>query len=462
MLATNSKLDFKIPSPSSSQILNFEKNELVEKVFPYYDLITNIKVNNSEISNQNVMIIPLKYINSFPFLNNNLIIKENLKNSSECLFIDYAFSKKNKINISNPIEISFGTKKLPVNVSGIINNFEKLAYKYEPNRGRILLAIDTENLHAIAGKKIAYSGAFIRCKNSDAFKESLSTYKPYGRLKNRNQFKSQKEYNEYLTFFNNGDYRREIEYLNDTCETASSKANLLKAAIFGGLDFIIVLIMFFLLLTDKNINNNIRLLLENGMSFMPLEKGIKKLFWGLLAQNGLELLILTPILISCITDYCPLKFYLPVLFISIFIPLFLCYCLMQVFSKSLTRKVKKIYDLTEFEKLKESEIKLEKNWNNGKSIYIKILEKYPLAETKNIHSKKCLDVKKLNIDALLFGTIYKDQNSLKKIIKFIERAETESKNLLKLSKNHMYLYGKIIQDQKPIIIKYTKKRPKKI
>ena len=343
-LVSISNLDFKIPSPSLEQIKSIENMNAVDNVFPFFDTFTSICVGKNELKDSYVMIIPLQYKNVYPFVNDRLFIKGEKENDDNVLFVDYSFSKRNGVNIGSPIALLIGNKEKEYKVSGIVNNFSDFLSSSENQRDVVLLFIDIEELYSYIEKEISYSSAYIRCNDADAFKQYLTTYKPYGRMRSKDSFDSEQEYNEYVDYFEKGQYEAEILSLEFRNELNNSNTGLKFVLIFTCVSFIIILISIILVATDKTLVYNSKSLIQNGYNYVSLASKIKTLLMIVLWIGIIEITIVYFIFTFSSTDYCSISTLIPVILLAIILPLFLGLCSVFGILKIIKKKNKLFFE----------------------------------------------------------------------------------------------------------------------
>ena len=322
-LVSNSRLDFKIPSPSKEQIKFIEKMSSVDAVFPFFDTFAAVQVDSKVLKDTFVLIVPSQCKNDFPLVNNKLLIKGELTSGDEMLFADYSFFKKNEVDIDSPVKISLGTTNKEFKLSGVINNFGDLLSSSETQKNAVLLFLDEKDLDSYVGKSISYSGAYIRCNDAKSFKQYLESYKTYGRMKTRDAFDSEQKYKEYVDYFNKGNYGAEILNLELRNKLDMSDISIRLAFIFAIVSFVVILIFGILVITDKALIHNSQSLIQNGEDFSVVKNSVKILLSILLWTIIFEICILFYVFVLHLYDYCSIASLVPIAAIAIFLPLLL-------------------------------------------------------------------------------------------------------------------------------------------
>ena len=225
ILKKNINLSFQIPSPGKEQIKDLEANSDIEKIFPYYDLFTTLKLKRKTLSNFYTMMITNSQIDAFPFTQDKMIINKLNYSADEVIaFIDYSFAKDNNLKTGDKIDLSVGAKDINAVIGAVIINPGQFIHirQGDGTEGSVIISIPDVTLQEISeGRIIQYGGAYIRSRNYDKTKEMLRAYKPYGRLKDRQLFPTQDEYQSYLDNFNKISYNAEIRDLKSELADSS-------------------------------------------------------------------------------------------------------------------------------------------------------------------------------------------------------------------------------------------------
>jgi hypothetical protein len=224
-LRQNINVSFQVPSPGKAQVQELLKNQYIKNVFPYFDLFTDITIKNKKgLSNYYAMLVADSQLDTFPFIQEKMLIKKSPVDSKMPLaFIDYAFSKRYNLSVLETIDLNIGSNGFSIPIVGIIYDTNKLMHVRQGDGEGTLIVSVPENiiseLEKSSGKIIQYGGAYITTENNGSAKTFLKDYKPYGRLKDRNLFTTQDEYAKYLGEFNNISYAAEIRDLSGVYST---------------------------------------------------------------------------------------------------------------------------------------------------------------------------------------------------------------------------------------------------
>lgn|GEM_PF-5738637 len=338
-LVSVANFDFKIPSPSKDQINDIREMSSVDNVYPFFDTFASVQAGRRRIKDTFVLIVPLKYKTEFPLVCDRLLIKGDVASENEMLLVDYSFSAKNKIGVNTKLKISIGNMDKDVLVSGVVNNFNDMLSSPETQRNAILLFLDDETMNLYFGKAIPYSGAYVQCNDVEAFKNYLASYKPYGRMKTRDFFNSEQEYNDYVDYFNAGNYDKEILNLEIRNKLILSNDGIVLAFMFAIVSFTITLILNILIISDKSLVKTSRDLIQNGENYTSVIGGVKKLLFGLLCICLMESVVAIFLFFVNLRDYCPVVSLVPVVSIAVFFPLVLGILSILVLSKNVKKRL---------------------------------------------------------------------------------------------------------------------------
>ncbi len=343
-LVTVSNLDFKIPAPSAEQVKTIENMSSVDKVFPFYDTFASIQIDTGKTLKENfVLIVPVQYKDEFPFSSHDLLIKGKGEIKAGSVFVDYSFSKKNKVDIDTKLEISIGNMTKKFSVSGIVLNFSDLLSSPETQENVVLLYIDENELSSYTEKNVPYSGAYVRCNNEESFKLYLASYRPYGRMRQRDSFGSDQDYDDYVEYFNNGQYDAEILDLEIRNKLNTSNDSLKLSLIFAVLTFCVTFILNVLIINDKSLIHNSTSLIQNGQEYFVIKRKIEKLLMFLLSAGIVASIGMIFLFVANLSDYYSAASLLPVVLIAVVLPLLLGCFFVFVLSSIAEKRNKTIF-----------------------------------------------------------------------------------------------------------------------
>ena len=187
----NSDIDFIVPEPSFDQVSELPGTNGVDKVFPFYLTKTEVKVNGK--SRTTTVLLSDQFENvGMTMYNDSRLLGKSSGDVDNPIFVDWQFSKDTSAKVGDTISFALGGNTVEFTIAAV----------YETNNiydgGAILAEITQDQKDAIAenAKSNGYSGAYISATDYNACRSYLTTdYRPLGRLKNRDQFESEEQYN---------------------------------------------------------------------------------------------------------------------------------------------------------------------------------------------------------------------------------------------------------------------------
>lgn len=233
---SDSDIDFDIPSPTPEQLTEIAKLDFIDDVFGYYFTETNVTVNNKNIKTKIIFSDCLDSI-SFTMYNDRRLIESSNMDYSNPIYIDYEFSQKNNVSLGDNI---------------LFNNIEFQVSKiYETNTyysSAIFASLVGEQKDYILSRSRAYSGAYLKVNDLTKAENYLKSYKPLGRLKDRDLFATEEAYQKHYESWNSANYYNEITNFNDKLQDANVKTginNVVGYLLITVLFIIINLMLFF-------------------------------------------------------------------------------------------------------------------------------------------------------------------------------------------------------------------------
>lgn len=186
----NSDVDFIAPEPSFDQVQELPGTNGIDKVFPFYLTKTSVNVNGS--SRTTTILLSDKFDDvDFTMYNSRRLIEKSTSEYDNPILVDWQFCHDTSSKIGDTVTFSIGG-----------NNVEYRIYAiYETNSvydgGAILAQISDEQKNAIQqnSNNNGYSGMYVMASDYSACKAYLtSEYRPLGRLKSRDQFEDDDQY----------------------------------------------------------------------------------------------------------------------------------------------------------------------------------------------------------------------------------------------------------------------------
>lgn len=202
----NTEMDFIAPEPSYEQVTEFEGKNGVDKVFPFYLTKTQVSVNGKSRTT-------------------TVLLSDQFQNIDITMYNEARVIKKAATEVINPIYIDWqfaqdtGAKpgdKVSFTINGAAVEFQVYAI-YETNTiydgGAILAQITVEQVAGIRNNSAnnGYSGIYISASDYSMCRTYLTTdYRPLGRLKDREAFGSDKQYQIHYDAIMSTGYANEI------------------------------------------------------------------------------------------------------------------------------------------------------------------------------------------------------------------------------------------------------------
>lgn len=186
----NSDMDFIVPEPSFEQVSQLPGTQGIDKVFPFYKTTSLVTINNQTRSTNVLLTDQMNNVDITMYCSNRLIKGSN-KQYNNPVLIDWQFAHDTNAKIGDIITITIGENNVDYTVSAI----------YETNSlyegGAILAPITAEQKESISNnsKNSGYSAMYVSASDYSTCQTYLKTeYRPLGRLKDRDLFDSDEQY----------------------------------------------------------------------------------------------------------------------------------------------------------------------------------------------------------------------------------------------------------------------------
>ena len=214
----NTEIDFIIPSPSYAQISEIQTDANgIEVVKPYYETSAALSVNEQTCKGTALIFPDADNLDVTPYGSKRMISMAEEVQSGTAV-IDKMFAETNGCVIGDTITISIDNTAYKFTVVGISENNTYCS------DGSVALFLSSEDATVFEIIGIKYSAAYIKATDLSKCKNYLlEDYKPFGRLKDKEDFKSEDTYNEHLENFSNADWSKEITLCSENYETLSVK-----------------------------------------------------------------------------------------------------------------------------------------------------------------------------------------------------------------------------------------------
>ncbi|MGN0594661.1 MAG: hypothetical protein ACI4I6_05845 [Hominimerdicola sp.] len=202
----NTDIDFIAPEPSFEQISELPGNNGIDKVFPFF--LTKTDVNAGGKSMATTVLLSDRFENiDITMYNRKRLIKKSDSDFANPILVDWQFCKDTSTDIGDTVSFSIGDTTVEYKIYAI----------YETNsiyeNGAILAQISTEQKGTIVqnAQNNGYSGMYISASDYNACHAYLTKdYRPMGRLKNRDRFDSDEQYQVHYDAIMESGYANEI------------------------------------------------------------------------------------------------------------------------------------------------------------------------------------------------------------------------------------------------------------
>lgn len=202
----NSEMDFIAPEPAYEQVVELTGNNGIDKVFPFYLTKTQVTVNGT--SRTGTVLLSDQFQNiDITMYNDDRLIEKAAEEPSAPILVDWQFCHDTGAKIGDKVSLT---------INGTVSEFEVYAI-YETNSiydgGAIIAKISVEQADGIKNnsKNGGYSGIYIAADDYNACRTYLTTdYRPLGRLKDRDSFDSDEQYQIHYDAIMSAGYANEI------------------------------------------------------------------------------------------------------------------------------------------------------------------------------------------------------------------------------------------------------------
>ena len=219
----NTKIDFIVPEPSFEQADDLPGTNGIDRVFPFY--LTKTQVNVDGASRTTTVLLSNRMEDTdITMYNQDRLIEQSKTEYDNPILVDWQFCHDTSSGIGDTVSFSIGG-----------TNSDYVIYAvYETNSiydgGAILAGITDEQRNAISQQSNSkgYSGMYISANDYDTCESFLMTeYRPLGRLKDRDQFDSDEQYQIHYDAIMSSGYANEITDFRVKEITNEKKGNIL-------------------------------------------------------------------------------------------------------------------------------------------------------------------------------------------------------------------------------------------
>lgn len=234
----NCDIDFIVPEPSFDQVNNLVGTHGINRVFPFFMTKTQVNVKGSSRTSTVLLSDHIQEIDDTMYNSSRLIEKSDVEYDHPVL-VDWQFCRDTSAAIGDTVVIAINGENVEFTVCGI----------YETNSiydgGAILAIINNEQMDAIMQQSSnnGYSGMYVIASDYSICKNYLTTeYRPLGRLKDRERFSNDEQYQVHYNAIMSSGYANEITdfHVRVSSETESHSFLMTLIGALLGLTIIIV------------------------------------------------------------------------------------------------------------------------------------------------------------------------------------------------------------------------------
>ena len=234
----NTSIDFIAPEPSFEQINELSGSNGIDKVFPFF--LTKTAVNAGGKSRTTTVLLSDRFETvDITMYNSKRLIKKSGTDFDNPILVDWQFCKDTSTDIGDTVSFSIGDTTAEYKIYAI----------YETNSiyetGAILAQLSTEQKEAIVQKSQnnGYSGMYISASDYNACQAYLTKdYRPMGRLKDRDRFDSDEQYQVHYDAIMSSGYANEITDFRVRENSLDKKANPIMIFIGAALSAVLMII----------------------------------------------------------------------------------------------------------------------------------------------------------------------------------------------------------------------------
>lgn len=234
----NTNIDFIAPEPSFEQISELPGSNGIDKVFPFF--LTKTSVTTGGKSRTTTVLLSDHFENvDITMYNSKRLIKKSGTDFDNPLLVDWQFCKDTSTDIGDAVSFSIGDTTTEYKIYAI----------YETNsiyeNGAIIAQLSTEQKEAIVQKSQnnGYSGMYISASDYNACQAYLTkVYRPMGRLKDRDRFDSDEQYQVHYDAIMSSGYANEITDFRVRENSLDKKANPIMIYIGAALSAVLIIL----------------------------------------------------------------------------------------------------------------------------------------------------------------------------------------------------------------------------
>lgn len=202
----NTDIDFIAPEPSFEQVSDLPGTNGIKELFPFFLTKTSVGVNGK--SRTTTVLLSDEFQNvGFTMYNDARLIEKSSIEYDNPILVDWQFCKDTSAGIGDSVSFAIGGKNTEFKIYAI----------FETNSiydgGAVMVPISPEQKSAIAqqSNNNGYSGMYVASSDYNACRTYLTTeYRPLGRLKARDQFSTDEQYQVHYDAIMSSGYANEI------------------------------------------------------------------------------------------------------------------------------------------------------------------------------------------------------------------------------------------------------------
>ncbi|MCR5456953.1 MAG: hypothetical protein K6F14_02630 [Clostridiales bacterium] len=248
-------VDFIIPSPSQEQVETMSTLDHIDSIVPYGFVSKTINKDGKSLKT-NIYILDNANSISQTVFSDALLISRIKKMPDNAIFLSSKVADALKTHVGDSVEVSVFNNAIDFTVAAIYQDDQR-------NVGGTVIVTLSGDLENDLPENYTYSGAYISSNNTDATKKYLSSYKPLGDLRSRDDFDSDEAYEIYLGSRENTDYTQSIFYREAYLSEISTRndARLFRELITTIIVDVVGLLLLFIWVvvrTSKYCTNEVR------------------------------------------------------------------------------------------------------------------------------------------------------------------------------------------------------------
>lgn len=202
-LYKNTGIDFIVPEPSYEQVNELPGTHGIEAVFPFYLTKAPVSINGMSrtttvlITDQNQSLENSMY-------NTGRLIQQSGSSVENLILVDWQFCKETGAKVGDTVSFEIGAKTQDFRITAIYETYDG---------GTVLVQVPDEAMQAIRQGSLnnGYSGMYVSANDYDTCRLYLTTdYRPLGRLRAREQFADDDQYQIHYDAIMASGYANEI------------------------------------------------------------------------------------------------------------------------------------------------------------------------------------------------------------------------------------------------------------